>query len=236
MMIADQRPFSVTGLCAVSLLMSGLCLVLAPEACSEASAQDSRPVAVPGHVAARAVEADGPVSVENGGALSSRSLREQLALELAVVSAHESGFYSLPDVSLVWEVTQARATTTAKRLAFLRAHSGRALGRKPCAALNCKWSTELLAAPNKPPASMSAAWWNAARADAWAKVRAHARALVFGTVTARVCSSVPYSWGSDRDMLSAHLRGLEAIACAGTLNTGVVLKARSVDAQEASGR
>jgi hypothetical protein len=155
--------------------------------------------------------------------------KSQLALELAVVAAHEGALYSLRDTALIYQVLEARASTDRSRLALLRAHSPRALGISPCAGGNCTWSVELLRAPSRPPASMDAAWWNAARADAWALVQRKALGLVYGVDNDRPCSRAPYTWGGAMDLEGAYdRRGLVPIGCEGTANDGFAFMPRSL--------
>ena len=160
-----------------------------------------------------------------------RSPRDQLALELAVVSAHEGALENRRDTALVWQVVEARALTTQARLHFLRAHSPRALGRKSCNVGNCVWSRELLLAPEQPPASLSAAWWKATRALRWQEVRRYASELVYGIELWRPCPSAPYSWGYAGDLKSAWVeRRLVPLGCEGTMNDGFTVAPRSLTA------
>lgn len=150
-----------------------------------------------------------------------RSAQDQLALELAVVAAHEGALDNRRDTALVWQVVESRSSTTQGRLNFLRAHSGRALGRKTCNFGNCVWSRELLKAPEQPPASLSASWWNATRATAWEELRHYASALVYGIELWRPCPAAPYSWGYAGDLKSAWLeRRLVPLGCEGVMNDG----------------
>lgn len=150
-----------------------------------------------------------------------RDPRDQLALELAVVAAHEGALDNLRDTALVWQVVEARARTTHGRLGFLRAHSPRALGYKRCTTSNCVWSVELLHDPNVPPESLSAKWWNTTRASQWERIRRYAAELVYGVELWRPCLAAPYSWGYAGDLESAWLeRRLVPLGCEGTMNEG----------------
>jgi hypothetical protein len=150
-----------------------------------------------------------------------RNPRDQLALELAVVAAHEGALDNTPDTALVWQVVESRASTTQGRINFLRAHSPRALGRKACNYGNCVWSQELLEAPDEPPASLSAAWWTATRAESWQVLRRYASELVYGIELWRPCPAAPYSWGYAGDLKSAWIeRRLVPLGCEGTMNDG----------------
>lgn len=158
-----------------------------------------------------------------------RSARDQLALELAVVAAHEGALDNTRDTALVWQVVEARALTTQARLNFLRAHSPRALGRKTCTVGNCVWSRELLLAPEEPPASLSAAWWKATRAPAWEELRRYASGLVYGIEPWRPCLTAPYSWGYAGDLQSAWLkRRLVPLGCEGVMNDGFTIAPREL--------
>lgn len=160
-----------------------------------------------------------------------RTRRDQLALELAVVAAHEGALENPRDAALVWQVVEARAFGTQSRLWFLRAHSPRALGRKACTVGNCLWSRELLLAPDEPPASLSASWWKTTRESAWADVRRYASELVYGIEQWRPCPAAPYSWGYAGDLESAWLkRRLVPLGCEGTLNDGFAIAPRELSA------
>src|SRR5690349_12026903 len=96
----------------------------------------------------------GTARICTANAATPRNRLDQLALELAVVAAHEGALENTRDTALVWQVVEARALGVQARLNFLRAHSPRALGRKTCNFGNCIWSRELLQAPEQPPASL----------------------------------------------------------------------------------
>lgn len=158
-----------------------------------------------------------------------RSARDQLALELAVVAAHEGALDNTRDTALVWQVVESRAFTTQARLNFLRAHSPRALGRKTCNFGNCVWSRELLLAPEQAPASLSKSWWNATRATSWEGLRRYAAELVYGIELWRPCLSAPYSWGYAGDLQSAWLkRRLVPLGCEGVMNDGFTVAPREL--------
>jgi hypothetical protein len=159
----------------------------------------------------------------------SADLRDQLALELAVVAAHEGALDNLRDTALIYQVLEARAVSTAGRIALLRLHSGRALGRKPCEGGNCAWSVELLRNPHATPPSVDAAYWTRVRAGDWTLVMRKAQGLVYGIDDDRPCLGAPYSWGYAGDLKSAWLdRRLLPMGCAGTLNDGFALAPRSL--------
>jgi hypothetical protein len=136
-----------------------------------------------------------------------RNPKDQLALELAVVAAHEGALDNARDTALVWQVVEARALTTQARLMFLRAQ------------------------PDEPPASLSSAWWNATRAPAWMEVRRYASELVYGIELWRPCPVAPYSWGYAGDLESAWLeRRLVPVGCEGTMNEGFTVAPRALTA------
>lgn len=163
--------------------------------------------------------------------------RPQLALELAVVAAHEGALDNVQDTALVWQVVEARGRTDRERLSFLRSHSGRALGRKPCTEANCVWSVELLNAPSKTPASVDQGYWRSVRAPQWELVQRKALGLVYGVDDDRPCLGTPYSWGYAGDLDGAYrLRGLVPMGCEGTLNDGFALAPRVLSAAVAKGK
>jgi len=171
-----------------------------------------------------------------------RDSRDQLALEVAVVAAHEGALDNLEDTALVWQVVSSRADTTQGRLAFLRAHSPRALGIRECNGQNCRWSVELLNAPNAHPASVERGWWEKVRAPRWREILRYARGLVYGIEVAEPCSAAPYTWGGAMDVEGAYKdRNLIPLGCVGTLNEGfthaprVVSVKGSISAKDAAG-
>jgi hypothetical protein len=169
--------------------------------------------------------------ISTASASTPRSQRDQLALELAVVAAHEGALDNPREAALIWQVVEARAETTQGRLMFLRAHSARALGRKTCSIGNCIWSRELLTDPEHAPASLSAAWWNAMRAPAWLALQRYAAELVYGIELWRPCPVAPYSWGYAGDLESAwRERRLVPIGCEGTMNDGFTVAPRELTA------
>lgn len=165
-----------------------------------------------------------------------RSPRDQLALELACVAAHEGALDNLRDVALVWQVVEAKAVTTSARLKFLRAHSPRALGIKGCVSGNCLWSSELRHNPLATPSSVDAGFWSRVRARDWALVMRKAQGLVYGIDDDRPCPESPFSWGYAGDLESAwRQRGLIPMGCAGVLNDGFRLAPKALRASVARG-
>jgi hypothetical protein len=170
-------------------------------------------------------------------AFAAADYRPQLALELAVVAAHEGALDNVRDTALVWQVLESRRTTDAGRLALLREHSPRALGREPCSGGNCEWSVELLRNPYATPRSVDAAYWSRVRAENWTLVMRKALGLVYGIDDDRPCAGAPYSWGYAGDVASAWLeRRLVPMGCEGVLNDGFAFAPRVVDADVAKGR
>jgi hypothetical protein len=170
-----------------------------------------------------------------------RDPRDQLALEVAVVAAHEGALDNLEDTALVWQVVSSRAETTQGRLAFLRAHSPRALGIRECNGQNCRWSVELLRNPDAPPAAVEKGWWEKVRAQRWREILRYARGLVYEIDVAEPCLVAPYTWGGAMDVEGAYTdRNLIPIGCGGTLNEGFthaprVLSRGSISAKDAAG-
>lgn len=162
-------------------------------------------------------------------------IKDRLALELAVVAAHEGAFMNLAETALIMQVLETRERSDLRRLALLRNHSPRALGLKPGEAGNTVWSVELLKAPNKPPASIEKVkpgWWQKARSLLWERVRRYALELVYGIELWRPCPGPgPYTWGFAGDWLGAIARGLRPMGCEGVDNDGFILFRRSVTPQ-----
>jgi hypothetical protein len=163
-------------------------------------------------------------------------LRDRLALALAVVAAHEGALDNVNDTNLIWQVVEGRAKTIGGRLAFLRAHSPRALGIEPCNGGNCAWSVELLSAPDATPTSVDAGYWRKVRAEQWDLVRRRARGLVYGIDTERPCAGAVYSWGGSMDVQSAYRdRGLVPLGCEGVANDGFAPAPKTISADDACG-
>lgn len=175
---------------------------------------------------------------------ASRAPRQQLALEVAVVAAHEGAFDNQKDTALIWQVVETNGgDTVQKRLSFLRRHSPRALGEKPCVRkrpdvmANCEWSVPLLENPDaSPPVFEDAEWWAVARAPAWKKIRAYAWRLVSGLETWRPCPTPPRSWGYAGDVDKALSRGLVPIGCNEVMNDGFTFMPKSLSAEIARGK
>lgn len=231
---------------ATILLVTFACAVLSDDACGDAAAQDFESSS--SSTTAPSTGSSNPRPAGGAGAPAENDLpqrqrppvtssRRQLALELAVVAAHEGALENLSDTALVWQVVEVNGgDSVIKRLAFLRRHSGRALGLKPCdRAGNCRWSVDLLRAPNAAPPSTDAEWWHARRAQAWRLVREYAANLVAGGAPWRPCSRPPRTWGYSGDVEKARARGLVPMGCAGTLNDGFEPLARVVLATTAAG-
>lgn len=169
-------------------------------------------------------------------AFAAPDYRPQLALELAVVAAHEGALDNLRDTALLFQVLESRARTDRGRLALLRAHSPRALGIEPCNGGNCRWSVELLHAPSTTPSSVDAGYWRTVRAPQWTLVQRKALGLVYGTDSDRPCPVAPWSWGGAMDLSGAWLeRRLVPLGCEGTLNDGFAFAPRTLSAATARG-
>lgn len=166
--------------------------------------------------------ADGPV-------------RQKLAKAVAVVAAHEGALKNLKDVDLVWQTVQFNGDTDEERLRWLRNHSGRSLGLKPCTENNCTWSTSL--GKKTLPASVASlgtvdpAYWKKVTAPRFERVYKRAQELVNGATYERPCAIDPHTWGGvGKDPLGADDRehaardGLYPIGCTGVLNDGFAPK------------
>jgi hypothetical protein len=157
----------------------------------------------------------------------------ELALAVAKVAANEASLSAIrpAEVALVWQTTEARASSTARRLAWLRVHSSCVLTDREMTAAerrgNCVWSRHLTDRDVKPdnfPEHLS--WPTHARR--WAQVRAYAHRLVDGRERFRPCVGAPFTWGGEMDHAAALERGLVPLRCVDregepTLNTGYAL-------------
>lgn len=169
-----------------------------------------------------AAQADTPPAPTPAPAQAPPSLADELALAVSKVCVNEAGFWRLRDCSLIWQ-TVARFRGTEARLNYIRRHSCRVLGQtyclrpRPCPeGRNCVWSQHLTTAP-EPPLN----WPSDARfpADQWLRLQRHVRALMRGDA-ALPCSGQPITWGGAMDAEDALARGLVALECGDTRNTG----------------
>jgi len=73
-----------------------------------------------------------------------RSSRRELALALAKVCVNESGFDSLADCAMIFQIVENQRAITDERRVWLERHSARVLGIRPCDHRNnCFWSRNL---------------------------------------------------------------------------------------------
>lgn len=142
-----------------------------------------------------------------------------LELQVARVAWNEAQG-SVPDVRLIWQVTEARARTTAGRLEWLRRHSPRVAGRRPCRRGPCLWSPLLKPGPHLPAAFPG--WLPELHRGDWTATQRAAVALVRGVDRRRPCSGPipPITWGGPMDLAAALERGLVPLGCRGTRNDG----------------
>lgn len=139
----------------------------------------------------------------------------ELALAVARLTVNESGWHSPADGALIWQVVQGRGTSSRERLAWLRRHSPRVMGARPCAGGNCAW-TAYLDGDRRPRGYPEGAAWVPAR---WRAVRAQAEALVGGTWEGALpCPRAPMTW--DARAGGAEGRGWRPVGCIGTRNEG----------------
>lgn len=119
----------------------------------------------------------------------------ELIMAVSRVSANEGALQNLRETALIWQATESHGTTPAKRLKWLRAHSARVLGDRPCLQGNCNW-VKTLKANDAAPQGFNKQWWMAARATQWKNIRTLAKQLVLGEVVDRPCVETPSTWGS----------------------------------------
>lgn len=157
-------------------------------------------------------------------------IQENLARAIAVVAAHEGALKSPRDLDLIWQTTTYNAQTDEQKLTWLRGHSGRALGSKPCLHGNCIWSVDLYQKAPVPAAvasgRVSSGYWNAVTKPRFEKLLGRARELVQGAAYDKPCSIEPRTWGGvgrdgvDDRAVAAKRFGRYPIGCDGTLNDG----------------
>lgn len=158
----------------------------------------------------------------------------ELALAIAKVAANEASLATIrpAEVALIWQVTEARASTPRARLRFLEQHSSCVLGDRPLTEReiesNCVWTRNLRADDAQPDGWPATVAWSLFRGR-WSQVRELASDLVTGRSDLRPCPRPPFTWGSRRiDMERALARGLVPLGCVDrngvpTLNEGFAL-------------
>jgi hypothetical protein len=145
---------------------------------------------------------------------------------LAQVAANEGAFENRRELDLVWQTVEGRVPGA--RRGWLRQHSARVAGLKPCAGGNCRWSRFVCADGSLPAAvqalvGMAPGWWEAVRAPVMRTLLARARFLVAGGAYERPCAEQPITWGRQRDHGYAVRRGLVRLWCTGTINDGYAM-------------
>lgn len=175
----------------------------------------------------------------SGGAAASVESTAALSLAVAKVAANEASLATMrpAELALIWQVTEARGSTHAERLAWLRRHSSCVLTDRPLEdrerESNCRWTRGLRDSDAEPEGWYAELSWPRF-APRWAQVREYARRLVAGEVRSRPCDGTPFTWGSRRlDMARALERGLVPLGCRDpitgelTINEGFALRVRS---------
>jgi hypothetical protein len=163
-------------------------------------------------------------------------IEQQLVNQTAAVALNEGGYDKPYDWGLVVQTVEGHGSNAAERLKWLRRHSAKVLGNKPCLpSRNCEWTRDLALAPLLIPSAFQGAkreWWALKRRNAWLYVRMTVawflwpdRDLSKMPASYRPCSQTPYSWGapSDSGLHDAKIRGLQAVSCRSTVNIGYVL-------------
>lgn len=144
------------------------------------------------------------------------TVEQMLILSLAQVCVNEAGFTSLPDCAMIWQAAE-RFPDNEQSLAWLRRHSRRVLGDRPCRRGNCRWSRNLTDTDARPAGWPSGVRWPV---RGWRRVRRWSYRLVHGLEPLRPCRGRVITWGGDMDTAGALRRGLRRLECTGTRNTG----------------
>lgn len=156
---------------------------------------------------------DAIASAQGGG-----HVERELAMLLARTAAHEGAIQNARDLDLVWQVVQDNADTTAKRLAFLRAHCPQVAGTRECRE-NC-WSVSITGGVL--PAGVAAGeqgYWRHVVLPRYQALERRAAALVRGAKYEKPCAGNPVTWGSPTlDHDRAVRLGMKQHVCRGTLN------------------
>jgi hypothetical protein len=143
-----------------------------------------------------------------------------LGLNVAKVAANEGALVNRRETALIWQV--ARVNGKKRGIDdFLRRHSRRVYGLKPCFGGNCMWSPHLTRSGVQPAGlDLRADIWALRIAPIWLDVLRYADYLVAGLGTHREraddpCPLPPRTWGGPMDKVGAIARGLYPIGCVG---------------------
>lgn len=151
-----------------------------------------------------------------------------LGLHVAQVAANEGALVNRRETLLIWQVARVNglrrhgSTQNGRIDDFLRRHSGRVYGLKPCFGGNCRWSPHLNRSGVQPLGlNLRADIWTVRVAPIWLDVLRYADYLVAGLGTSREraddpCHLPPRTWGGPMDRAGAIARGLYPIGCVGT--------------------
>ena len=159
---------------------------------------------------------------------SAASHSAALSHGIAMVSANEGALWNLRDVNLICQVTMGSASTHERRLRWLRGHSGRVMGDKPCKAGNCRWTRNLTRHANALPANIASgkggpkdwdAYWRVELAPRWQAIMDLADRCVLGELE-KPCHLTPTTWDGRRWIHKAVMAGWMPVGCRGTLNEG----------------
>lgn len=178
----------------------------------------------------------GSVVVHGQRAAPEDRVKRALVLAVAKVGTNEAA-WNEPEIRLVWQTAETRASTSHDRLRWLRAHSPRVLqrnGHKRCTQGrgNCWWTRNLTWAAGEPRGwrELYPGWpWTRFRGE-WLRALEAAEDVVSGRDPRRPCIGSPWTWGGPQDRRAAIARGLRPLRCVGTRNTGYALGRRRGDA------
>jgi hypothetical protein len=147
-----------------------------------------------------------------------------LGLHVARVAANEGALVNRRETALIWQVARVNGLKRGFNGIddFLRRHSGRVYGLKPCFGGNCMWSPQLTRSDVQPLGlNLRADIWALRVAPIWLDVLRYADYLVAGLGTPREraddpCHLPPRTWGGPMDKAGAIARGIYPIGCVGT--------------------
>jgi len=120
-----------------------------------------------------------------------------LARQVARTASNEGALQNPLELNLIWQTVESRSSTNKGRLWWLRQHSGRVNGTKPCKGnRNCKWSRNLL--PNRVPVMFrdNKLYWKVKKAPKVREIFVRAKELVQGAKYYKPCPIDPRTWGN----------------------------------------
>lgn len=140
---------------------------------------------------------------------------DDLVLRVARVATNEGALKHRYEAALVWQTTRNSGSTTSKRTSWLRRHSPRVNGGRPCKVGNCFWTPNLERNGNLPAGLvLDLDYWQARVAPIWLDTVRYVDWMVRGDRASEdPCHVQPRTWGCEADRRRALVEGLYPIGC-----------------------